>query len=380
MKTLIALVVMVAFATTLADPFSDSKNWNTVRVGGISNMVWIKEGQGRVFINNRIYYKDGSGIESALLEKRGGTSMAFDRWGNKLVGSDSGLAFLSKTDTTFFLRDQYVMDVCIDADSDYIIIGTDKCAARSKPGPDHKPTTWVNVLSASVHKVKGEKGYAWALNSRNVYSLVPGGTEWKSDATFGTPISGDFDLNGNFWLSFQRQTYGLDSVNSGLAKFDGNSWKEYFSRNYERFAGDSGFLGDIGIDGDNNLWFAGDIGVGKVDLSTMSMTKVLPGTYPWQPQGSRPTLAITEKHRVIFGGPYYWVENIDPSASVRYSYVPVVRRTVADQKVVGVFDPLGRKIAVIPNSNSFSSHRPSAGNYFVWPANNGKVKKLPVIR
>lgn len=384
-KVLVTLVILVAFAITSADlNFSDSKTWKVSSINGQFESRFVEKNKSNVYINAMIYDAVTSRAFAGICDGRAILGLAFDKAGNTWIATDSGVCRQSSADTTWYLAGNhnagilstaqtYVSAIYYDADSNRIIIGTDNGVGVATLDANYKPTVWVYALSVTVHQIVVVKGQIWAISIKNVYQFANG--NWVEYTQFGVPISGDVDRAGNFWVSFQRP----DSVlvySKGLAKFDGQNWTEYFVS-----TDSTSFFGKIRIDKQNTLWFSGDAGLGRVDLSTMTQERILPGTYSWNPGGQTVALSITDQGAAIFAGAYAWIENISASPVIWNPVVPANRG--ATYQVIGTFDPLGRKIVNINvNINSFSAHSFSSGNYFtiIRSANGIKAREIRFIQ
>jgi|GEM_PF-5856273 hypothetical protein len=362
---LVTLTVLVAFSVVSADPldFTDSKNWKTVHVSGVPQANFIEKGQSVVCLNNWIYRPDGIG-EAPLVKGRGVRAIAFDSLSKtKLVGSDSGLYVLKTTDTSSFLKDRCIRSVVYDADSDRVVLGTDKGVSISKLGLDRKPTIWTNTLvNINIHQMIAKKGKVFAVNTQNVYHLVS--ESWDTCSQFNCPQHADIDNRGVFWVSYARLNTN-HTYSNGLAEFDGKTWTEHFNS-----SNDTDNFGIIRFSPkDGLMYFSAYYSLGVFDPANPEATLIRKklGEFPWAPKDQSPALSITDQGAAIFGGVYAWVENVAGVSSVRQPYSIVVKTVTATDQIVGIFDPLGRKIAV----NSFS--RSSAGNYFSWSEKGKKV-------
>jgi hypothetical protein len=84
---------------------------------------------------------------------------------------------------------------------------------------------------------------------------------------------------------------------------------------------------------------------------------------------------------VLIGGNGAFVEYVGTDAIIWHPVHPIVSNQMSANnfKVVGLFDPLGRRIV---NPNSFSSNKISSGNYFIVirDGNKNKVVKSSIIR
>ncbi|MDD5344276.1 MAG: hypothetical protein PHW12_07625, partial [Smithella sp.] len=369
MKFVLAmLAALVAFATVSAGlDFSDSKVWKKTEVSEDRPFLVAKH-NGNVYIGDIDVTIYETVIVSTLLRGAYANYFAYDldfgKAGDIWVATDSGLIRFGSLDTSVYsvkdgLPSNYIKTVYADTVNNRIIVGTDKGVGVSALDANGKPTTWTNALSVSIHQIVVVKGEIWAVNTYNVYHFIAGNwveyTQFRSPQSGDGPFTGDIDRDGNFWLSFRRVI--SDSADYGLAKFDGNVWTEQLVTR-DRSDKMTGKFGNIRIDKDNVLWFsAANQGIGKVDLATMAVDRVLPGTYSWAP-GDQTALSITDEGKVIFAGHYAWVENIAPTA-VRN---PLIAKStpLGDYKVVVIFDLKGRKIA---NANSFSAHSLPSGTY-----------------
>jgi len=383
MKTVLFMfAVLFAFATVSAGlNFSDSTIWK-VKTTSDDYSVFVEKRNTKVYINDMINDEFDVMFGVFLCPGRSPTSLAFDKAGNTWIATDSGLYRQSASDTTvYYMHDgpagqwhEWVADVYYDADSNRIIIGTSGGVCLTNLDASNQPTVWVvKALSVPIKQVIVVKGEVWALSAEKVYRCLSG--NWVEYTQFLAPGFGDVDRNGNFWLSFYRHTG--DSADCGLAKFDGQNWTEHLVTR-DDWTKRTGDFGTIRIDKDNTLWFSCmDAGLGKVDLSAMTVDRIPAGTYSWAPADGNHfsvALSITDKGAVIFSGHYAWIENIATGSAVRN---PFVARNFprGDYKVIGTFDPQGRKIV-----NSLSAHSVSGLRFFVVQTPQGLMAKKVLIK
>jgi hypothetical protein len=143
-------------------------------------------------------------------------------------------------------------------------------------------------------------------------------------------------------------------------------------------------INQVRIDRDNQLWctFPGHYLV-KMDLATGTIWKSAIGgptvRYTWLNEstcGQEPALGLMPDGNILIGANGKVLYGTSGSAVISRVSPKVVR---GNFQVLGVFDPLGRKIT----ANSFSAHSFPAGNYFtVTRSANGTIKaeKHSIVR
>ena len=122
-----------------------------------------------------------------------------------------------------------------------------------------------------------------------------------------------------------------------------------------------------------------DLATGQIDTARSDGSVV-----PWlskvgNPQDWAPALGLTADGRVLIGGNGAFVEYVGTDAIIWHPVHPIVSNQMSANnfKVVGLFDPLGRRIV----NSSFSSGI-SSGNYFTVIRQDGKNKvvKNPIVK
>jgi hypothetical protein len=374
MRIVFILLVLAAFAVvSSAQEEFPASDWKVVSEPSMGAYGFVKKN----FAGTQ-YCLDGSNYDAVTGKHLDGfpvgqaRDVEWDKFGNAWVASNKGLKYCGLSDTvTYTVSDglpaNSLRTLEYDSANNRLIVGADSGLSIIKLDASGKPVSFQNILGDyGFHKVGSYGEKIVAVNSQ--YFFYYDCVNWNTFDKNNSPVS---EPRGSF-----VSEDGIAYVGSKVTEINGQVYVATFdmkSGTFGKIELPSDFDGypitSLVVNSKNQLWFSDFVGLVKFDLAAKTVVKKFPldgSVVDWlNIKGSSvsiPVLGLTEG-RLLIGGNGAIVEEKSANAIRNLVFAPKLSRE--NFQVIGVIDPLGRKIAV--NFNSFSAPLvPSvSGNYFI---------------